>query len=157
MLNWQKSVLTPVQEIEFLGLTVNSRSMTLSLTEEKMAKIKSQCQDLYHRPCTTILELTRLLGRLSSTIQAILPARIQFRHLQHQQILALKQSQSFLSKVVLGKDSLEELKWWIENIKLSNGRNLIQPTSQTLLQTDASLKGWGQIAEGFRQEVNGPL
>ena len=42
-----------------------------------------------------------LIGTLSSTIQAVLPARLQFRFLQQQQILPLKQTQSYLTLVKL--------------------------------------------------------
>ena len=43
VINLKKCVLDPAQEIEFLGLTVDSQTMTLSLQEEKIRKIKDQC------------------------------------------------------------------------------------------------------------------
>ena len=36
ILNMEKSILNPVQKIEFLGLIVNSVKMTLSLPEQKI-------------------------------------------------------------------------------------------------------------------------
>ena len=63
--------------MEFLGLTVNSKTMTLALTEEKVKKIIKQCLDLSSRPQIRVLDLTKMLGTLSSTIQEVLPARLQ--------------------------------------------------------------------------------
>ena len=40
VINWKKSVLTPVQHIEFLGLKTNSVDLEISLTEEKIQKMK---------------------------------------------------------------------------------------------------------------------
>ena len=47
VINLKKCVLDPVQEKEFLGLIVNSQTMTLSLPKEKIVKIKDQCLSLY--------------------------------------------------------------------------------------------------------------
>ena len=40
VVNQKKSVMTPVQEIEFLGMIVNSREMTISLPQKKLKSIK---------------------------------------------------------------------------------------------------------------------
>ena len=76
IMNWKKSVLPPVQEIEFLGLTMNSVTLKLSLSKTKVQKVVSECQNLLNNPQTSILELRRLTGLLKSTFQAVLPARL---------------------------------------------------------------------------------
>ena len=68
LINFKKCILEPTQEIEFLGMIVNSKTMTLSLPQEKIQKIKSQCLEVYRAQEITLLELTRLLGTLTSTI-----------------------------------------------------------------------------------------
>ena len=109
-INWKKSVLTPVQEIEFLGLTINSVTLVLSLNKTKIQKVVSECQKLLKNPQTSILELTRLIGLLTSTIQAVLPARLNCRFLQIQQISSLSENLSYLDKIV-NENSKIELKW----------------------------------------------
>ena len=47
-------------------------------------------------------------------------------------------------------NTMEELAWWIKNLELSNGRAIIQPPSQILMQTDASKKGCGTVCQGIR-------
>ena len=76
----EKRVLDPAQEIEFLGLIVNSQTMTLSLPAKKIGKIKDQCLRLYKASKVSLLDLKKLIGTLSSTIQVVLPVRLQFRY-----------------------------------------------------------------------------
>ena len=53
--------------------------MTLSLPEEKIGDIINQCMSLYKASEVSLLDFTKLIGTLSSPIQALLPARLQFR------------------------------------------------------------------------------
>ena len=82
---------------------------------------------------------------MSSTFLAILPTKTHCRFLQQQQIQALKKNGSYASQVLLNKESQLELLWWVKNIKIYNGRILIQHPAQALLQTDALLTGWGSL------------
>ena len=152
---FEECVLDPALEIEFLGLIVNSKNMTLLLPAEKIGKIKDQCLRLYKASKATLLDLTKLIRTLSSTIQAVLPARLQFRFLQQQQIVSLKQSQSYLTLVKLTSMAKNELLWWVNNLELCNGRLVIQPRAQVLIQTDASKKNWGLYVEGSERGVSG--
>ena len=79
---------------------------------------------------------------LSSTIQAVLPACLQFCFLQ-QQILSLKQTQTYLTLVKLTPMAKSELLWWPNNLERCNGQLVIQPLVQVLIKTDASKKGLG--------------
>ena len=45
VINLKKSILKPSQQIEFLGLEIDTHIMTLALTEEKIEKIISKCQN----------------------------------------------------------------------------------------------------------------
>ena len=82
VMNMKKCVLDSAQEIEFLGLTVNFQTMTLSLLVKKIGKIKDQCLRLYKASEVSPLDLTKLMRKLSSTIQAVLSVCLQFRYLQ---------------------------------------------------------------------------
>ena len=109
VINWKKSVLTPVQKIEFLGLEINSVTLELSLNKTKIHKVVSDCQNLLNNPQTSVLELTRLIGLFTLTNQAVLPARLNCRFLQIQQISSLSENISYLYKIVLNENSKIEL------------------------------------------------
>ena len=149
VINWKKSVLTPVQEIELLGLATNSVTPRTLFKQTKIQKVASECQNLLNNPQTSILELTRLIGLLTPTIQAVLPARLNRRFLQMQQILSLSEKLSYLDKIFLNKNSKIELKCWAQNLELCSGRALIQPPAEVLIQTDASTKGLGATCNGI--------
>ena len=97
--------MTPVQEIEFLGMIVNSKEMTISLPQKKIQSIKQMCQDLYQNPETTVSELTKVLGHLASKILAVIPAKLHCRFLQQQQIQALKTNDCYKNQVLLDRES----------------------------------------------------
>ena len=96
---------------------------------------------IYKTSEVSLLDLTKLIGTLSSTIQAVLHACIQF--LQQRQVLSPKQIHS------KGKN---ELVWWVNNLKLCNGQLVIQPQVHIRIQTDTSNKRWGVVSWGIRTE-----
>ena len=76
---------------------------------------------LYQASEVSFLDLTKLIETLSSTIQAVLQVRLQLRFLQQQQILSLKQTQSYLTMVKLTPMAKNELLRSINNLELYNG------------------------------------
>lgn len=101
VINLKKSVLEPWQRMEFLGLIVDSRDRSLALTKEKLQKVMVSCVEMHEAITISILELTKLIGLLCSTVQAVLPAQ-QFRYMQNLKIKALKQHLCYQQQVVLG-------------------------------------------------------
>ena len=77
----KQSILHPRQKREFLGMEIDSIKMTLLLTPGKVQTVVKTCQNLLRSHSTTLLEFTRVLGLLSSTIQAVKPAKIQLKFL----------------------------------------------------------------------------
>ena len=149
VLNLEMSILNPVQEIEFLGVTVNSLKICLSLPQEKLLNVQSQCQNVHAKGQVTVHELTELLGLLASTIQEVLPAQLNVRYLQQQRIKAFRATQCYQATVLLNRNSKEELEWWIQNLQIFNRRCLIQPQTFLTIRTDASKKGWGAVCQGI--------
>ena len=137
ILTMEKSILNPVQEMERLGLTVNSVKMTLSQPEERVKLIQDQCQDLHVKGFETVLELTKLKGLLAATTEAVLSAQLNFQYLQQQQINALKLKGSYQEVLYLNKESRKEIQWWIENMKLCNDRLIIQHQPYALCYTES--------------------
>ena len=77
VLNLRKSVLEPSRKIEFLGMVLDSLKMEISLPEEKLVKLMSQFEQEVESKDITIMDLTKLIGKLGSTAQEILPAQHQ--------------------------------------------------------------------------------
>ncbi len=80
IINNLKSLLTPTQEIEFLGFSVNTVNLEIKLPGEKSDRKPRDCmQEMQNPPA---LDLSRLLGKLNHTMQAIPPAPLFYRNLQ---------------------------------------------------------------------------
>ena len=109
VINLQKSVLVPLQKIYFLYLEIDSVRIRLTLPQEKVKNLRLKCQELISNTGTTLQYVTSLLGSLCSTVQAVLPAMLQIRFLQQQQIRAIRNNLSYQSIMYLNQDSIQEL------------------------------------------------
>ena len=147
--NYLKSVLVPSQQMEFLGSLVNSLDLSLSLPRDKIRKIQSKCQDLLNTPVTTVRELSKFLGLLSSSIQAVFPAPLHYRYLQQAKNSVLRFRKSYEAVVHLDSECLQEVQWWKDNLVAWNGRALFQQSTDLVIETDASRQGWGAYCQGM--------
>lgn len=89
-INKEKSVVVPTHEIVFLGFVLNSKSMTISLTPEKIKKFKN----LYHNFCSNkshlIRQVAELVGVLISSSVAIPLGLLHTKLLEKEKAIALK-------------------------------------------------------------------
>ena len=150
VLNEGKSILVPTQELEFLGFLVNSVRMSLYLPRDKVKSIKRECQSLLNNPSVSIRTLSRLLGKLSSSIQAVFTAPLHYRFLLTAKTMALKKTQCYESTLLLNRAAQEELLWWRDHLAAWNGRSLLRKKDDLLIETDASNLGWGACCNGVR-------
>ena len=61
VINLKKSVLHPVKQID-------TDKMTFALSEEKFKHVSQQFQEIFKQPKNSVLNLTKLIGLLSSTV-----------------------------------------------------------------------------------------
>ena len=148
MINYLKSVLIPATKMEFLGFLIDCQTMTLALPRDKVRKVKKECQSALNHPQITVRELAKVLGNLTSTIQAVFPGPLHFRHLQGDKNKALVHLGSYDSLVQLSPQALEELIWWRDNLDAWNGKSLISGSPDLITETDASRRGWGAFCMG---------
>lgn len=149
LINWEKSNLSPTQKLEFLGMLLDSVQMTVSLPEKKTQSIQSDCRDMLRKGVTSVRNLAKLIGKLTSSVLAVSPAPLNYRRLQMQKSRALLQSkQNYAANITLPDECRQELAWWIENLQNWNGKAMISPAPDMVITTDSSLKGWGATCEG---------
>ena len=151
-----KSVTIPTQEIEFLGMQVDSQSLELSVPGRKLKKIRLEASKFAERlESPTAREVSRLLGRLNSVSQAIPPGPLFCRMLQRDLSAALSASnQQYEAYCPLSKAAKEELTWWKEQLTRWNGKSLVLRSPDIQLESDASRIGWGASYEGV--QTGGP-
>ena len=138
-----KSVLYPVQEMEFLGFVVNSKRMTLALTLKKRKKIRLLCEDIRVRLMPSIREVAKLIGNLVATEEAVPLAPLHYRRLETEKTHALKRRRgNYEAPMQLSEKALAQIDWWISNID-SVFRSLTPLPVTVTIYSDASKKGWG--------------
>ena len=148
IINWKKSVLHPAQCMEYLGFLINSLEMKLYLPQEKMTQLIQICRDLIQEKKASVRTLSQIIGKLNSSIQAVFPAPLHYRHLQRLQVRGLLMGKGYETVVPLSEDCRDDLQWWIDQMSNWNGRSIITPAPDLTITTDASLKGWGAVCQG---------
>ena len=148
VINWKKSVLHPAQSMEYLGFVISSLEMKLFLPPGKMSQLVQDCKDLILEKSASVRTLSQIIGKLTSTMQAVLPAPLHYRHLQMLQVKGLLEGKEYNSVVPLNMECRNDLQWWIDQLSIWNGRSLISPAPDLIITTGASLKGWGAVCQG---------
>ena len=114
----EKSSLTPKQEIDFLGFTINSKNVTLKLTKQNCNKVlKNLDFTLKHANNITIREFSKILGMLEAAIPCVKYGRLHLFHsvkCKHQALTLSKGSYDYYFK--LSSESIVEINWWKANI-----------------------------------------
>lgn len=145
LINWKKSVLTPCQQLEFLGLTINSVEMEITLSATKVESIKRICTDMISKTEVSIQELSSLIGTLNATVEAVIPASLYVRELQmFQTKCLLKSKRNYQQMIILPQTSRGEINWWLQQLEHWNGKQIrLSSNPDLVIETDASKTGWG--------------
>jgi hypothetical protein len=147
--NMEKSVLIPAQIIIFLGIEVDSLTMTFRVPRDKAVKIVKEIEKLRKQAEASPRELAGLMGKLNAISIAFLPARQHYNYLNEWKSKCLETTH-WDHRTILPAPVLQELEWWINNFALWNGRTIIAQQYQAQLFTDASDTGWGAALAGLQ-------
>ena len=149
-----RPVVTSTQRIEFLGFKVDSNTMHLYLPHKKL-EIRKECKSVRAQGHLTVRRLAHLIGLLTSTIPAVLPAPLHYRALQRLKGKALRNSRHCYNTVIpLDEGALKDLDWWIVHATGSNSKPIKLPKAERMMESDASTTGWGASCQGV--QTGGP-
>ena len=149
VVNEEKSVSQASQEIEFLGFVINSKDMMFRITTTRMKEVKEKCRQSLRKNLITLRELAHLVGVLTATQLAIMPAPLHYRALQAQKNEGVL-LHSYDTIVTLNTQSREDLHWWVEHLSKVNGRKIHLTPPSVVIESDASNTGWGAYCRGVR-------
>lgn len=159
--NMKKSILNPVRRLPFLGFIVNSRKMTFSVEDKKLSAVKKDLRRLVKRRVASPRDLARILGKLNSMANAILPCRLRTRSMLLSKNQALRHGCSWDECFPLSDAILSELNFWLTQIKDWNGRMINDPEPNWITTSDSSGTAYGghstdsRVAHSWEPELEG--
>lgn len=143
MIQKQKSQLTPVTKILFLGNIIDSENMIVTLPQDKKEIIAKECRNLYNKEKDSIRNVARIIGLIVSSFSAVEFGKLFYRELEKEKILALKQKNgNYDSCMSISRSMKRELYWWFSNV-FEQKRIISHGIPIHTIETDASSVGWG--------------
>lgn len=142
--NFKKSILTPHKVCDYLGFTLDSNNLTISVPKEKQVSIVAKLERFQLKNKCKIREFSQLLGLLTSICPAIPYGWVYTKLLEREKYLALlNTNDDYESTFLFSKEIYPELRWWVKN--LENKNTIKQHDFQLEIHTDASGSGWGAV------------
>ncbi len=148
--NWEKSKLSPVQRISFLGVELDSVSMTARLTEERAQAVLNCLSSFRGRNVVPLKQFQRLLGHMASGAAVTSLGLLHMRPLQHwlhSRVPRWAWRRGTL-RVGISQQCRRSLSPWTDLAFLRAGVPLEQVSRHTVVTTDASSTGWGATCNG---------
>ena len=151
--NLQKSNFHPTQQIQFLGLIVDSKSCRFSVPQAKVDKLITFITKILSENMCTLKDLEKCVGKCRNMSIAVPPAKLytrtQYQTLSENLSNSLSPRQARQKLIKLSTPLQKELNMWLKlNTALLNGSTWLQPEHiyATLTNfdayTDASGRRW---------------
>ncbi len=148
--NWEKSKLSPVQRISFLGVELDSVSMTAHLMEERAQAVLNCLSSFKGRNVVPLKQFQRLLGHRASAAAVTPLGLLHMRPLQHwlhSRVPRWAWRRGTL-RMGISQQCRCSLSPWTDLAFLRAGVPLEQVSRHTVVTIDASSTGWGATCNG---------
>ena len=146
----EKSVLIPTQIIEVLGHIINSRTMTVYLSDKKTSSTVNIVHDILRKDHFTVRFLAKVIGKLVSCFIVVPLGRGHYRSLERIKVATLRKNHgNFQAKCSLTAEARTDLYWWL-HVLPTTAAPIHRGNPSLEIWTDASLEGWGCFFDSFR-------
>ena len=141
-------MVDPVQCITFLGIEIDSKTMTKRLPQDKLLSLKQELQAFKRRRRASKKQLQSLAGKLSwaaRVVYGVYGGRVFIRRI----IDAICPMRAASHKRIITPDMRLDIQWWDEFMYSFNGSALIlDDVPKTIVYTDACDQAGGGHCEG---------
>jgi hypothetical protein len=150
LINWEKSLPTPTQSLEFLGMILNSLSLAFILPPAKREKTRKLCVQALNNNRIKLRDLAKVMDNFSCAIPAMPFAQAHYRKVQSDLIWMLgRNGGDFEKYLVLSEEAKADLSWWIQSMDSSEGKVIFQGEPDLTIFSDAFLSGWVAVCNGI--------
>lgn len=151
----KKSVFNPVQIIVFLGFVLNSITMRVMVTEERIGKLIMLGTTIISRKIVTIREFAQLLGKMVACEPGMQYAPLYYKDLEHEKDQKLKQCKgNYDAHIVISDNSREMISAFLEYSKTAY-KPITRKDPTLTLYSDSSKTGWGGVNVTHNTHTNG--
>ncbi len=143
--NREKSKLSPMQRISFLGMELDSVNLTARLSEERAQSMLRCLESLQHKRAVPLKHFQRLLGHMASSAAITPLGLLHMRPLQrwlHDRVPRWAWRHGTY-RVSLTQSCRRTFSPWSDLAFLRAGVPLEQVSRHVVVSTDASATGWG--------------
>ncbi|KAI2656602.1 ORF V: Enzymatic polyprotein [Labeo rohita] len=148
--NREKSKLSPVQRISFLGVELDSVSMTARLTNERAQSVLKCLESFRHKTTVPLKTFQRLLGHMAAAAAVTPLGLLHMRPLQrwlHDRVPRWAWHRGTL-RIGVSPQCHRLFSPWSDPAFLQAGVPLGQVSRHLVVYTDASSTGWGAVCNG---------
>ncbi|XP_070541334.1 uncharacterized protein [Ptychodera flava] len=142
--NEQKSHLLPTKQLVHLGRLYNTTEMSVMVPPQKLQRISATALSIKTKQYVSLRQVAHILGLIEDARAAMTIAASHYRGLQ-QQLTHNLAHHSWDYHIQLNQASEEDLSWWIHKAANFNGRPIQTVSPDMVIQSDASLVGWGAV------------
>ncbi|KAI2650483.1 ORF V: Enzymatic polyprotein [Labeo rohita] len=148
--NREKSKLSPVHRISFLGMELDSINMTACLTNERTQSVLNCLKSFRHKTAVPLKTFQRLLGHMAAAAAVTPLGLLHMRPLQrwlHDRVPRWAWHRGTL-RIGVSPQCRRLFSPWSDPAYLRAGVPLGQVSRHVVVHTDASSTGWGAVCNG---------
>jgi hypothetical protein len=143
MINVRKSVLEPTQVIDYLGFTIHSPTLTLTIPPEKVQDLLTDGKVFLDTDSCSVRNFSRLVGRFAATDPGNSRAKVHIKALQVAKFRALcKVRGDYEGNMYVTATIRYWIREWLHHLPVAE-RVYAERLPQATVYTDASGTGWG--------------
>ncbi len=148
--NWEKSKLSPVQRISFLGMELDSVNLTARLSVERAQSMLNCLESFQRKRAVPLKHFQRLLGHMASAAAVTPLGLLHMRLLQHwlHDRVPRWAWRRGTYRVSVTPSCRQTFGPWSDLAFLRAGVPLGQVSRHVVVSTDASAMGWGAMCNG---------
>ena len=152
LINFKKSVPTPMQKISFLGFDIDTVEFCVSVSLAKHLDLFNMVNRVCSHPGrkVTIRHIAKIIGKIVTMFPASDHAQLHYRALDRFKVCMLILHRSkWTTKVTLSPSALKQLHWWRDNEQTDKmKRSLYLHPPELHLYVDSCNEAWGSVLEG---------
>jgi len=146
LINWNKSELQAKTQAQFLGVMIDTTSLTVSLPQPKIQKCLEEINkalDLKQQPISVRL-IARIIGIINSFHLVIPELRLYTAHLQQLKATTIQQ-RGWNALTTLTQPAREDLLFWKQHLQLmaTKGTTWYLGQPDVVIESDSSDYAWG--------------